>query len=224
MINLNFLNPKTKKIFNILSTQDFIKEYILVSGTALSLQIEHRLSEDLDFIYNGEFINNKKLKRNIHNLFNKNYRIIKEDDRYQLDFIIKDIKVTFFSSSAALIPFKVKNFSSKFNKMNIATPEIIATLKFVAISQRNEIRDYYDLYFLAKYKISLNKIIEQTKKIVPNLAPITYSETIIYVDDIPEKSIQTSLSPKEIVDKYEIAEYFVKELKKLLFYESENKK
>ena len=47
---INGLAPKTEKVFTALSDLDFIKDYILVGGTALSLQIQNRLSEDLDFM------------------------------------------------------------------------------------------------------------------------------------------------------------------------------
>jgi hypothetical protein len=43
------LAEKTEKIFETLSKLNSIKEYTLIGGTALSLQIANRLSEDLDF-------------------------------------------------------------------------------------------------------------------------------------------------------------------------------
>ena len=44
------LAPHTGKIFEIISRLECIKPYTLVGGTALSLQIEKRQSEDLDFM------------------------------------------------------------------------------------------------------------------------------------------------------------------------------
>lgn len=43
------LAAKTQKIFDKISKLECIKEYTLIGGTALSLQIQNRLSEDLDF-------------------------------------------------------------------------------------------------------------------------------------------------------------------------------
>lgn len=43
------LATKTQKIFDKVSNLECIKEYTLIGGTALSLQIHNRLSEDLDF-------------------------------------------------------------------------------------------------------------------------------------------------------------------------------
>lgn len=44
------LAPHTQQIFEAVSQLECIKPYILVGGTALSLQIGTRLSEDLDFM------------------------------------------------------------------------------------------------------------------------------------------------------------------------------
>ena len=44
------LAPHTQQIFEAVSKLDCIKPYLLVGGTALSLQIGTRQSEDLDFM------------------------------------------------------------------------------------------------------------------------------------------------------------------------------
>ncbi|MCC8094776.1 MAG: nucleotidyl transferase AbiEii/AbiGii toxin family protein, partial [Tannerellaceae bacterium] len=44
------LVEKTKKVIESISKMESIKTYVLVGGTALSLQIKHRQSEDLDFM------------------------------------------------------------------------------------------------------------------------------------------------------------------------------
>jgi predicted nucleotidyltransferase component of viral defense system len=44
------LVEKTLQVIDSISRMEFIKPYVLVGGTALSLQLKHRLSEDLDFM------------------------------------------------------------------------------------------------------------------------------------------------------------------------------
>ncbi len=216
MINIDYLTAKTRKVFQIFSKDKFISDYVLVGGTALSLQIEHRKSEDLDFIFDGENLPIKEIKRNINKTFFQNYKIIKEDKKYQIDFIIEGVKVTFFSKGAIQLPFNVSPFSFSFNKINIAKKEIIAVLKMLSISQRITIRDYYDLYYLAKYFIPLNEIYKQSRRLLTNLPSIVYSETICFVDDLAEESISQHLGPKEDVNKFQIADYFIRELKKIV--------
>jgi len=43
------LSQHTEEIFEQISTLECIKNYTLIGGTALALQLGHRLSEDLDF-------------------------------------------------------------------------------------------------------------------------------------------------------------------------------
>lgn len=219
-IDLDYMPENTKTIFDKLTDSAFINNYTLIGGTALSLQIKHRLSEDLYFIYDGETLNINTIKRNINKLF-KNYKIIKQDEKYQIDFIIENTKVTFFSSGAVSIPFLVKAHSFNFKNMNIANVECISCLKFAAIAQRNTIRDYYDLYYISKYHSSLDKIINNAKELLTNLAPITYTETLVYTEDLPENDLSNHLKPKIKITKQEISNYFTKELKKILKKEVE---
>jgi len=213
-INLDLIPVKTAKLFDAFAGLAFMQKFTLVGGTALALQLGHRQSEDLDFIYDGEKIPTTAIRREISKRF-PSHRLIREEKDYQLDFLINEVKVTFFSSGAVLVPFNVKDFSEKYQHINIAGIEIIAVLKMATISQRNTIRDYYDLYFIAKHVISLKNIIEQSKKMLPNISAITYTETIIYTNDIAENSIENHLNPKEMVTKEQISAFFIEELKKL---------
>jgi predicted nucleotidyltransferase component of viral defense system len=43
------IKKDTEKLLLFLSQKEFIKDYTLVGGTALALQINARISEDLDF-------------------------------------------------------------------------------------------------------------------------------------------------------------------------------
>ena len=213
-INLTYIPPKTAELFAKFADLSFIRKFTLVDGTALSLQLGHRQSEDLDFIYDGEKIPTVTIKRQIAKEFS-DYRLIREDKDYQLDFLIEQVKVTFFSSGAVLVPFAVMKFSEKYQNINIANINIIAVLKMATLSQRNTIRDYYDLYFIVRYVLPLSEIIEQSKKMLPNISAITYTETIIYTRDLLENSIEYHLNPKEVVTKEEISAFFIEELKKL---------
>jgi predicted nucleotidyltransferase component of viral defense system len=215
MIDNNFLPENTKKIFDLIAKEKFFQDYVLVGGTALSLQIQHRLSEDLDFIYDAETIPITKIKRFINSKFKNNYRILKEDGDYQIDFLISNVKLTFFSTGAVLVPFNVKDYSFKYKNLNIANLNIIAVLKMGTISNRNTIRDYYDLYYIAKHILPLKEIYELTKSKLPNLSQIVYTESIIYVDDINQNSVDNMLNPKEIVTKNDIAKFFEKEIIKI---------
>ncbi|MDP1622226.1 MAG: nucleotidyl transferase AbiEii/AbiGii toxin family protein [Bacteroidales bacterium] len=213
-LDLGNVPPVTSSLFQRLARESFMSSFSLVGGTALSLQLGHRQSEDLDFIFDGEKINSIGIKRFIAKLF-PDYRLIREEKGYQLDFLLQGVKLTFFSTAAVLIPFPVKEHTIRYGTLNIANVSAISTLKMATISQRCTIRDYYDLYYVSKFVIPLAEIYKTTKALIPNLSPITYSETIVYIMDIPETSVDSHLFPKEIVSKEQIAEYFIEEIKKM---------
>jgi predicted nucleotidyltransferase component of viral defense system len=48
-MNRKGLTSPGLKVFEGIKKSDLLQEYILIGGTALSLQINNRLSEDLDF-------------------------------------------------------------------------------------------------------------------------------------------------------------------------------
>lgn len=213
-IDIRYMPEKTEKVFKTLSELSFIKKYSLVGGTALSIQIGHRISEDLDFIYDSEKLNTQTIKRYISKHF-PNYKIIRQDYDWQIDFVINDVKVTFFSAGAVQVPLKVIPHTIMYNNLNICRFNIIASLKMATIAQLNTITDYFDLYILSKYHMPLVDIISQTKKLFPNLSAITYTETLVYTDDIEEQTIENHLSPSEPATKQQISSYFTQELRKI---------
>jgi len=215
-LNLENISENTRLVLELLSEQKFMNRFTLVGGTALSLHLAHRLSEDLDFMFDGKFLESRTIVNFINNVFKGEFKLIKQDNDHQLDFIIKDVKVTFFTNDAVNINFEVKDHSVPFININIATVDIISTLKINTLAQRNTIRDYYDLYYIVKNIIPLENILQKSKERLPNIADITYSETIIYIDDLKEDSIDDHLFPKENITKNQIADFLTAELKKIL--------
>ena len=214
-VYISFIPGNTREIFNILCRQDFISKFTLVGGTALALQVRHRLSEDLDFIYDGDTLNINSIKRNLAKIF-PDYLVTRQENNEQLDLVIHGVRVTFFCSGMIALPFKVSEHVFSHKKMKICTAGVIAVLKMAAIAHRNTMRDYYDLYWLTRYHFSLLDIILRTKELIPNLSPVTYSETLVYTDDIEESDMRAHLQPQEQISKYQIAEFFTAELKKII--------
>jgi hypothetical protein len=183
-LDLNYMPDNTSEVFQLLKQQAFISNFVMVGETALAIQIKHRLSEDLDFIFDGEELNINQIKRNINKLF-PNHRIIRQDHKLQMDILVNEVKVTFFGSGAIAIPFKVRAHSFVEGRMHIALVKTIADL------------------------------INVTKQLIPNLSPVTYTETLVYTKDIEESDMASHLSPVELITKEQIAAFFTQELRKI---------
>ena len=135
------LSKNTKSSLELLGASGLLKDAYLAGGTALALQIGHRVSVDLDFFTRKEF-NERLLLSGLVKL-SKDFKL----ERSSNDTILGNIKGVrfslFFYNYPLLAPPK------KFLKINILTVQDIAPMKLSAISSRGTKRDFIDLYFIA---------------------------------------------------------------------------
>ena len=75
--NLNCLLPKTKELLlKMVQSCSFLQKYVLVGGSALTLHICHRKSEDLDFFtYDDSFDKKEKLVAELEKLMKQSQHI-----------------------------------------------------------------------------------------------------------------------------------------------------
>lgn len=170
-----------------------IEGFYLAGGTALALQIGHRRSLDFD-LASSKQISPFDLERK---LINRGFAIQKiftaTNDEFSV--LIHATRVTFFS-----FPFNVKHRIT-WQRGQITLPEIIelGAMKAYALGRRSKWKDYVDLYFLLKFKLSMEELVEKAKEIFSShfnsklfreqlcyFEDIDYSETIEYVDYAPE--------------------------------------
>jgi hypothetical protein len=100
------LAPNTLNVFDKVSNLESIKGFVLVGGTVIALQINHRLSEDLDFCRWVPTTNatnavsvkeiEAELKNNFENITTNHLSFD------QVDFRIDGVKLTFFNLDYAL--------------------------------------------------------------------------------------------------------------------------
>ena len=162
-MNRKGLTPPGLKVFEAIKKSDLLQEYILIGGTALSLQINNRLSEDLDFckwqdnpeIHNKE-VNWPELEKFLRTIGNVRTDII---DLYQVNFFLDQVKITFYSN--AITTFREIETGYKIDNITLAAVHSIGVMKLEVMSRRNLFRDYYDIYSILKEGISLKKIVSK---------------------------------------------------------------
>ena len=201
--NLNCLLPRTKSLLlEMVESCSFLDKYVLVGGSALTLHICHRKSEDLDFFtYNGNF-NRKEILKYIGQFTNK--EILNQTDE-RIDLLLEGVKVTFFNANWSFLK------PNTIDKFNLASIESIAAMKVNVLFLRAKFRDYYDLYFLIKKKMSIKKIFECSLSIVDGITFKLFAVALVYIDDIEDDNIEY-LEPIESLDKIIIRDFFQKEL------------
>ncbi|MDX2195239.1 MAG: nucleotidyl transferase AbiEii/AbiGii toxin family protein [Cytophagales bacterium] len=194
----NIFSTEQKELLPVLSA--FKKEFYLVGGTALALQIGHRQSIDFD-LFKMQPINRKKILNKLNDL--KIKYIVGYNNFEQLNLIINEVKFTFFQYMFD-VPHDVKY-------ENIITmPDLINIAAMKALGKRAKWKDYVDLYFLIKYHFTIDQIAERASIIYQDLFSIklfksqliyfdfiNYEEEVIYLGaPVPEQEIKDFLIDK----------------------------
>lgn len=159
------LSPQTALILEPISKLECIKPYTLVGGTALSLQLGTRQSEDLDFMSWRKSKNEQRevdwpsIKKELETIGNiENIDILDID---HVEFIVAGVKVSFYANTNRS-PLKAEIIY--LNNLKLADLTAIGAMKMEVMLRRSKFRDYYDIYSLLKANISLSEMIESALK------------------------------------------------------------
>ncbi len=205
--NFDCLLDKTNKVLDeLVESATFLSDYSLVGGSALSLYLCHRKSEDLVFFTYADNFDRLEILQYISR-FNQ-YEVL-NDNRDQLDLLLDGVKVTFFNAKWTFLkPEQVA-------PLNIATLKSIVAMKTNVLFLRAKYRDYYDLYFLTKKVMGLKDIFDCSQPIVTGLTFKLFSIALLYIDDIEDDNI-AHFEPKESLSKIDIRNFFEKQLQEIL--------
>ena len=144
------LTDSTKEVFESVSKLECIKDLILCGGTGISIQLNHRLSEDLDF----ELIGTRKERpqldfggiiREIKSVFPDAQEELLGSDHFMIFINDRKVKLSFFRPEN---PVKTMEVGVKFNNLKAPTLQDLLGMKVYALCVRAVFRDYYDIYCL----------------------------------------------------------------------------
>lgn len=135
------LFPDTLRALQLVSKVPAVRQAYLAGGTALALHIGHRISVDLDFFTDKDFLEDE-LERELTLL--GGYRGEKKAWRTVMGKI-SQTKFSMFYYKYPLI-----GQVEEFDGIRVASKKDIAAMKIHAIEERGTRRDFVDVYFLAK--------------------------------------------------------------------------
>lgn len=155
------LAPQTSLIFDAITKMECIKPFVLVGGTALSLQIGTRQSEDLDFMRWKQNSKDKlevgwpAIKRELETIGTIESENIMGFDH--VEFVVNGVKLSFYAAPrkalSAMNPIQYQN------NLRIADVKTIGALKMDVMLRRAKFRDYYDLYSILKSGVDIQELI-----------------------------------------------------------------
>ena len=157
--------PKTKDILDKISSFESIKPYVMIGGTALSLQMKHRLSEDIDFC-RWKKSKNQKLSVDCASIEKELITIGKFEKNVlgfeQIDYKIEGVKITFFCNNLKQ-PIDLKLIDYK-NNIKLADVHSIGVMKLQLMQQRRAFRDYYDIFSIVKSGVDFNTLANDARE------------------------------------------------------------
>jgi len=167
-VYLNILSNEQREILPLI--QHFYKDYVLVGGTAIALQLGHRESIDFDLFT----FKNKNQFKTIDELSKiSTFPIVNlRELKNQAHFTINGVKITFFN-----YPYRIKS-SQKIDRIKMPTLLTLAAMKAFALGGRAKWKDYVDLYFILTHGIALEEIIQTAKELFNTTSTTVFSEKL----------------------------------------------
>jgi predicted nucleotidyltransferase component of viral defense system len=146
----------------------------LVGGTALALQLGHRISVDLDlFAYEVSLP--------------EQFQILLTNSGIKVENVMLSTRIQIFNlnqTKTDFVNYCYKWISEPIKEDGIlmASPEDIAAMKLSAITNRGTVKDFVDLYFLLDL-FDLQQMLSFYKMKYPEAAEFLVLKSLIYFDD-----------------------------------------
>lgn len=154
------LAPHTQQIFEAVSKLDCIKSYLLVGGTALSLQIGTRQSEDLDFMKWQTSKAEKmevawyQIEKELATVGEIQHKDILDIDH--VEYVVEGVKFSFYACPKYS---PVTKLVDCLNNVKLADVKAIGAMKMEVMLRRSNFRDYYDIYSILKAGVPVGDLI-----------------------------------------------------------------
>ncbi len=175
MLRKETVSESTLELLKVLICDDRLQKFFLVGGTALSLQIGHRISIDLDFFCVDVFDDVELL-----GYLERTYKFqLDYQGKYALKGQINDVKVDFIAHDYPLV-----NSLFVDDGVRMAAPEDIAAMKLNAIAGNGtRVKDFIDIAYLSSI-ISLSQMLEAYSVKYSSRNPLTVVKSLEYHHDI----------------------------------------
>lgn len=185
MLHTETITEKNKNLLQKLMTIEELKKTRLVGGTALALQLGHRISDDLDFF--GSFDSAFDLSESFSDIPD----VEKTGANRTMQFFnLNGIKVDFINLEYPWIKDVVN-----IDGVRLASIEDIAALKVNAIIGRGTRKDFVDLFFLLK-RFSLKEILSFYEEKYEKKANIQMAlRSMVFFDDAESDPMPVMLKP-----------------------------
>jgi hypothetical protein len=181
--------------------------FYLAGGTALALQIGHRVSVDFDF-FSDDAIKRGLLLQARH-VFPAAELSPLVNNADELTVLVNGVKITFLA-----YPFPAREPFVRYEGVPLLSVREIAATKAYTIGRRGSFKDYVDLYFvIAEQRATLAGIIaDAQQKFGADFNSRLFLEQLVYLADLDDAEVQFI---KPVVSSAEIQTFFEERVREI---------
>lgn len=209
-LHLEALTPAARRVLKLLPEIPIWRDFYLAGGTALALQLGHRVSVDLDFFSEKNKLNGFSRNQLARSFSKKGPIEILEEKNGTSKFSFYGVQLSFFYYEVPLLksPIKIEEH------LRLASLFDIGLMKLGAVIGRGSKKDFLDLYTLSNRGVTLEKLLSFAPRKYPNVRDfITQAlRALIYFEDADEEPMPKMLVP---LDWKEVKKFFQDQILRL---------
>jgi hypothetical protein len=174
--------------------------FYLAGGTALALQLGHRLSVDLDFFTPTEDV--PTVRAELEHALASFHAALADSAWGNLVFLAEGVRVGFYGYGHPLVAPLVE-----VDGLRLASVEDIGLMKLDALLSRAMRKDFYDLYFICQ-KRSLRSLLDLAPQKYPSIRDFEVQSVkrLVYFENAEQDADPILLQP---VTWHAVKEYFI---------------
>ncbi len=199
------ISPDTFRVIEKIKNHPWLRPYYLAGGTALALHLGHRTSADLDFFSKS---NIKEMAMLDHLRAAGDFRLDRMDEGTVVGNL-EGVRISFFR-----YPYKLLDSLVKWNGIHVASIRDISLMKIVAVLQRGSIKDFIDLFFVAREFITIDILIQElsNKYVGVQFNTNHILRSLCYFEDADKEPMPSMIS---VCSWPQVKDYFIKEVNRL---------
>lgn len=193
---------------------EWLNKYTLSGGTALALQLRHRLSEDLDFLLwlkpeEEKVVPFRFIKKELSYICDiQSFDVLGFD---QLNMMVDSVKVTFYAPEKVGDNIETIDFIGNIKLANIQS---ILAMKIDLLTARRRYRDFFDIYTILKNGGDLAQGLIEARAYSGNISSYRqYIGLITSIDDNIDQELHL-LEDGDFVEPKEIRGFLLEEVEK----------
>jgi hypothetical protein len=182
--------------------------FYLAGGTALALQIGHRVSVDFD-LFSDDAIDRALLPQ-VRRVFSDAAEIAPlVNNADELTVLANGVKITFLR-----YPFPSREQFVTFDNVPLLSIREIAATKAYTIGRRGSYKDYVDLYYVVAegHATLLNIMADAERKFETEFNSRLFLEQLVYLSDLDDTQVQLI---KAVVTPQEIQTFFEERIREI---------